>query len=579
MSSSLHQTLQTLSLSDNTSPSSSSRVQNKPLPALPFHSSRTPYSNTYDAFGSQTGRPVASTSQPIGYTPDGSVRSLDGLHSSGAADLVLRRRSPGVPGVGRMDRHEPEGRVGYHVSGSESRMDPTTRVPTTGTLSESMNNRPYYDLHGRFIVDSPSPYIHLPQADHSFRPNLPYGNQHVRYQPQAPPPLPAPPLETLSSYSTSPNRSATTETYQPRLTSQRYDPVGSLNSTPGRMMSVHPAPSRHVLSSVQSLPTTPTTPPRPIAQTDAVSAHIYSPSTSSPKAPTRVSPSKRPPSSPADSSLTESPSEKSKDKVQCSGFTQKGIRCKKMGSSSGCRRAGTGTVDDDTTGWLCWIHREVVLAEEGFYVDGKGKSWIEFDAWIPSELSEDIRLAIRLEMERPITAADQTPGFVYCFEYRGLQTESHRTFKIGRSLNPVARMEEWGRQCPSHRAVLLGYRPAPVGSEEEERAGGGRMRGMRRLGGDEEGQGPGIKGSAKFERLVHLEVGDMYRGVKTRQECVDCKKFHQELFLIPRETDSQEWIRQVEPVMDRWERWAVPPVAKTDAEPGKRKRLGPKADT
>lgn len=135
--------------------------------------------------------------------------------------------------------------------------------------------------------------------------------------------------------------------------------------------------------------------------------------------------------------------------------------------------------------------------------------------WIPPELEEDAKVSLRLEMERPLSQFDRSSsGFVYCFEYRGkvpfffsllkrkrtlrraldlgLSTATHRVFKIGRSVNPVSRMEEWARQCPSHQAILLGCRPE-VGQDGE----GGRMKGMRMFGGEHRG----VKGSAKLESL------------------------------------------------------------------------------
>lgn len=47
-----------------------------------------------------------------------------------------------------------------------------------------------------------------------------------------------------------------------------------------------------------------------------------------------------------------------------------------------------------------------------------------------------------------------------------MSTPDYRVFKIGSSKHPRARLEEWTRQCPSHRAVFLGCEPPDEGGRE-----------------------------------------------------------------------------------------------------------------
>jgi hypothetical protein len=87
--------------------------------------------------------------------------------------------------------------------------------------------------------------------------------------------------------------------------------------------------------------------------------------------------------------------------------------------------------------------------------------------------------------------------------------------KIGLSRNPIARLDQWAKQCPSHDPLLLGVVPtsAGVGNETD----GARMRGVRRATGE------AMPGAGRLERLVHLEIGGMVKVKRAKEDCVDCK--------------------------------------------------------
>lgn len=88
-------------------------------------------------------------------------------------------------------------------------------------------------------------------------------------------------------------------------------------------------------------------------------------------------------------------------------------------------------------------------------------------------------------------------------------------FKVGLSRNPIARLDQWAKQCPSHDPLLLGVVPTSV--ELGDGADGARMRGVRRVGGE------GMPGAGRLERLVHLEIGGMVKAKRTKEVCIDCK--------------------------------------------------------
>lgn len=88
-------------------------------------------------------------------------------------------------------------------------------------------------------------------------------------------------------------------------------------------------------------------------------------------------------------------------------------------------------------------------------------------------------------------------------------------FKIGLSRNPIARLDQWAKQCPSHDPILLGV--VPTSTTPGVEADGARMRGVRHV------EGEGMHGAGRLERLVHLEIGGMVKVKRVKEECSDCK--------------------------------------------------------
>lgn len=172
-------------------------------------------------------------------------------------------------------------------------------------------------------------------------------------------------------------------------------------------------------------------------------------------------------------------------------------------------------------------------------------------------------------MERSRSQSD-VDGFIYTFEIRDGETESVK-LKVGRAVNLVKRIDEWGKQCGSKEQVLRGYYPGPEAQGVEE-GSATLMKGRVRAG---------EKASCchRLERLIHLELADLTstrvyldpawpevaappsppsgKGPAKRERCEDCGSMHKEIFEFQRwsangANKNKEWERIVKPVIERW---------------------------
>lgn len=71
--------------------------------------------------------------------------------------------------------------------------------------------------------------------------------------------------------------------------------------------------------------------------------------------------------------------------------------------------------------------------------------------------------------------------------------------KVGRAVNLVKRIDEWGKQCGSKEQVLRGWWPGTVENDDSESS---LMKGRVK---------PGDRGACchRLERLIHLELADL----------------------------------------------------------------------
>ncbi|CAA7271807.1 unnamed protein product [Cyclocybe aegerita] len=295
--------------------------------------------------------------------------------------------------------------------------------------------------------------------------------------------------------------------------------------------------------------------------------------------PPKPSPAKpaSPPSTPAKASKVESISAASTPgkpgQEQCAGVTKAGKRCTRMVKL----RPAFASLDSDDSGTMprfCHQHSKELLGPSGFYARKNGE-WVEFDAWIPSYLQPETRVSLRVEMERSRSSSD-VHGYIYTFEIRETTETETIKLKVGRAVNLVKRIDQWGKQCGSKEQVLRGFYPGSV--EPDEDGGEGSLMKGRVKAGEK------AAWCHRLERLIHIELADLVStyiyldpawpnvdeaastsaGEKTSNSkdsniprtCPDCGSIHKEIFEFQRwkrgKNKGKEWGNLVKPVVERW---------------------------
>lgn len=168
------------------------------------------------------------------------------------------------------------------------------------------------------------------------------------------------------------------------------------------------------------------------------------------------------------------------------------------------------TDPDEPVERYCFQHSKEILAQTGFFSKKKSNlALIQFDAWISNELQDETKVALRAEMERPVSNADED-GYIYCFEiiseclvlclyvltipFPDDSTPGYVHFKVGRSNNIIKRLDTWGKQCSSKAQIPRGRWPAaPDGSLLKGKMDAGE-------------KGPYCH---RLEKLIHLELADL----------------------------------------------------------------------
>ena len=104
--------------------------------------------------------------------------------------------------------------------------------------------------------------------------------------------------------------------------------------------------------------------------------------------------------------------------------------------------------------------------------------------WIPPYLQATTQVSLRIEMEKARSQSD-VPGYIYTFEIRGsfsrsscfpicvqsiAETRETETIKlkVGRAVNLVKRIDQWGKQCGSKEQVLRGFYPGTVEPDKDD---------------------------------------------------------------------------------------------------------------
>ncbi|KAG8858518.1 hypothetical protein FRB96_005190 [Tulasnella sp. 330] len=210
---------------------------------------------------------------------------------------------------------------------------------------------------------------------------------------------------------------------------------------------------------------------------------------SSALAPTRIRASSVPPASSVSSSTSVA------DGVtQCAGVTKSNKRCSRLVKAP----PALGFLNpEDEIPRYCHQHAKEMLAVTGFY-SRSTKAWVEFDDWIPAYLSEDTKVLLRSDMEKPISNSD-VDGYIYCYELRDTKNKDIINLKVGRAVNLVKRIDEWTKSCESKEPILRGWYPGPDRGDHAE---------ISLMKGKVQGESKG-KNCHRLERLIHLELADL----------------------------------------------------------------------
>ncbi|KAF5381094.1 hypothetical protein D9615_003863 [Tricholomella constricta] len=257
---------------------------------------------------------------------------------------------------------------------------------------------------------------------------------------------------------------------------------------------------------------------------------------------------------------------------QCSGVTKAGKRCSRQVKSSPAFLQAAKDADDEDSPIevFCFQHTKELLGPSGYYARKDGK-WVKFEDWIPPYLQLDTQVALRIEMEKARSQSD-VPGYIYTFEIRDPDATDTIKLKVGRAVNLVKRIDQWGKQCGSKEQVLRGWYPGTV--EPEDNSGASSlMKGRVKAGG---------KGAwcHRMERLIHLELADLaatsvyldpaWPKTETQassslttsssntlnsEPCGDCGSLHKEIFEFKKlkgRYKGKEWESVVQPVIQRW---------------------------
>lgn len=244
---------------------------------------------------------------------------------------------------------------------------------------------------------------------------------------------------------------------------------------------------------------------------------------------------------------------------RCSAFTKAGARCSRVVKQP----VSLDAVDPDVEPKqerFCHQHLKEQLKHTQFPL--KGDIWVDFADWIPSYLHPNTQAALRKEMQRVISAADE-PGYIYVYQYRDLHGPDYLCFKVGRTVTLNKRLGEWEKQCGSRVPHLRHWAPSSVDERDQGIVGGGVK------------QGKPAAWCHRLERLIHLELADQLRyapyldpkypniegerklaEIPKKAPCSDCGKMHREIFPLPRAPDGPFKDRELEniviPVVDKW---------------------------
>ncbi|KAF8797920.1 hypothetical protein BYT27DRAFT_7203607 [Phlegmacium glaucopus] len=315
-------------------------------------------------------------------------------------------------------------------------------------------------------------------------------------------------------------------------------------------------------------------PPRPQINTNSISSSSK-PDKLAISISTPTNPSK------SEASSIQSTTSKKSGAQRCAGVTKVGQQCSRMVKTGNTLLLDSE--DEDGSALLprfCFQHTKEILGPSGYYARKNGE-WVTFEDWIPPYLQAATQVSLRIEMEKARSHSD-VPGYIYTFEIRETRESGTIKLKVGRAVNLVKRIDQWGKQCGSKEQVLRGFYPGVVEPDKYAGDGSTSLLKGRVVAGK---KGPWCH---RLERLIHLELADLAdtcvyldpswpkvdtvsltsssavegkastsKGPNVSLEpCIDCGSIHKEIFEFRRwkqgGNKGKEWDNLVKPVVERW---------------------------
>ncbi|KAF8654147.1 hypothetical protein AX16_003676 [Volvariella volvacea WC 439] len=304
-----------------------------------------------------------------------------------------------------------------------------------------------------------------------------------------------------------------------------------------------------------------------------VSPPASSPSPTAPPAPSKSKPSTPSKTKPKRSRAESDPLKPGNPgQVQCSGITKAGKRCTRMVKIAVQIADDEDDEDASQQEHFCHQHSKELLLPSGYYARKNGE-WVKFEDWIPEYLQQDTQVALRVEMEKARTQSD-VPGYIYTFEIREDSPSETIKLKVGRAVNLVKRIDQWGKQCGSKEQILRGWYPGTV-EDGQDSSDVSLMKGRVKAG-------EKAAWCHRLERLIHIELTDLAANsthlnpgwprprmtdddadkrssgtsIGNNKPCADCGAMHKEIFEFKRwekgKNKGKEWELIVRPVIERW---------------------------
>ncbi|KIK06569.1 hypothetical protein K443DRAFT_674227 [Laccaria amethystina LaAM-08-1] len=211
--------------------------------------------------------------------------------------------------------------------------------------------------------------------------------------------------------------------------------------------------------------------PHSTPQLPLSTSHLPSKSTSKPPKPIRKRSASTPPT-PTDQN----------DQFRCAGVTKAGKRCVRIVKTGAALAQAIGDNQDQDSPALprfCHQHQKEILEPSGYYSKKNGE-FVNFDDWIPQYLQEETRASLRVEMGKSRSPSD-VEGYIYTFEIREPSQNKTIKLKVGRAVNLVKRIDQWGKQCGSKEQILRGFYPGVV-EPDEDGGEGSLMKGRVKAG-------------------------------------------------------------------------------------------------